>query len=454
MRTAPMLIAVLLLAAPAAGEPPGPVYVVPVEGEISRGLVYLVRRGIREAEAARAAALVLRMNTNGGRLDATEEIMEELAHTPLLTITFVDHKAFSAGAFIAIATKAIYMAPGGLIGAATPVMVGPGGGRDMGEAIEEKVTSATRAMIRSAARRNGHPAAVVEAMVDRDVEIPDVSPKGKLLTLTAEEAAEEAVGLSLGTVSSVEEILRLRGLEGAAVVAIEPRWSEKAALFLTHSVVSGLLLMAGMMGLYIEFKTPGFGLPGLAGLAALGLFFWGHRVAGLAGFEELAILLLGLLLLGLEIFVIPGFGVAGIAGIAAIFAAILSSMLRRFPGAPVVPELGRLAQPLLSLGIGIAGSFFGAAIALRYLPRAGAARGIILTEEERAAEGFRSAPRDLAGYVGREGVALTDLRPAGKARFGEELLDVVTEGDYLDRGSRITVLAVEGGRVVVAARRA
>ena len=429
------------------------VLVISIDGEISKGLVYVIRRGIREAEAGKASAIVLRMNTNGGRLDATEEIMEELDHTSVDTITYVDRKSFSAGAFIAVATKHIYMAPSSLIGAATPVMIGPGGPKELSKSFEEKITSATRAMIRSAAKRNGHPAKIVEAMVDKDVEIPDLIEKGKLLTLTSEEAAEEGVGLSEGTVSSLEELLQKQGLEGAKIVHLIPILSESVALFLTNSIVSGLLMMLGLLGLYIEFKTPGFGFPGILGATALALFFWGHRVAGLSGSPEIILLLVGFLLLALEIFVIPGFGVTGITGIIAIFTAIFLSMVRQLPGTPFIPDFSRLTEPILSMTIGIVGSFLGGVLIIRFLPKTGARHGIILTADERSAGGYTATSRRLEGFTGREGVAITTLRPAGKAMFDEEIVIVVTQGEFLEKGCPVKVLRVEGGRVVVIAAR-
>ncbi len=447
------LLLILISITPLQGKPTEQVFVIPVDGEINKGLVYLIRRGIKEAEASNARAIILNMNTNGGRLDATEDIMEELSHTSVGTITFVDRKAFSAGAFIAVATQHIYMAPGSVIGAATPVMLGPRGAREISESFEEKITSATRALIRTAAKRNNHPVKIVEAMVDKDVEIPNLISKGKLLTLTDEEAAEKKVGLSDGTVSSLEELLQKQGLAGAEIVKLKPLWSESLAIFLTNSIVSGLLMMLGLLGLYIEFKTPGFGLPGILGILALALFFWGHHVAGLAGFEELIILSLGLFLLAVEIFVIPGFGITGLVGILAIFLAILMSMVRHIPGTPIIPDFAKLTQPLISMTIGVLGSFLGGIFIFRFMPKTSAGYRIILTADEKRAAGYAATSKPLERLIGQEGVAITKLRPAGKAKFGEEIIVVVTEGDFLEQGCRIRVLKVEGGRVVVAAAR-
>ncbi len=447
------LLLILISITPLQGKPTEQVFVIPVDGEINKGLVYLIRRGIKEAEASNAKAIILNMNTNGGRLDATEDIMEELSHTSVGTITFVDRKAFSAGAFIAVATQHIYMAPGSVIGAATPVMLGPRGAREISESFEEKITSATRALIRTAAKRNNHPVKIVEAMVDKDVEIPNLISKGKLLTLTDEEAAEKKVGLSDGTVSSLEELLQKQGLAGAEIVKLKPLWSESLAIFLTNSIVSGLLMMLGLLGLYIEFKTPGFGLPGILGILALALFFWGHHVAGLAGFEELIILSLGLFLLAVEIFVIPGFGITGLVGILAIFLAILMSMVRHIPGTPIIPDFAKLTQPLISMTIGVLGSFLGGIFIFRFMPKTSAGYRIILTADEKRDAGYAATSKPLERLIGQEGVAITKLRPAGKAKFGEEIIVVVTEGDFLEQGCRIRVLKVEGGRVVVAAAR-
>lgn len=427
------------------------IMVIPVEGEINKGMVYLVRRAIGEAEQSNARALVLHMNTNGGRLDATEEIMEELSHTTVETITYVDRKAFSAGAFIAVATRSIYMAPGSVIGAATPVLAGPQGPEKLSKSFEEKITSATRAMIRSAAAHNDHPVKVVEAMVDKDIEIPGIIDKGKLLTLTNEEAARSEIALSKGTYADVESMLTSRDVENAKIIRLQPLWSEKLAIFLTNSAISGILMMLGMLGLYLEFKTPGFGLPGIAGITALALFFWGHHIAGLAGFEEIVILFIGLFLLALEILVIPGFGMAGIGGILAVITAIFMAMIKRFPGTPVIPDLTELYKPLLSLSIGLVGTFLGGVALFRFLPGGGSRYGIILRANENRGEGFSSISRPLETLVGKHGVAITPLRPAGKARFGESLIDVITEGGYVDNQSALRVLAVEGARVIVEA---
>ncbi len=440
------------LLSPAVGRPqvPGPVYVIPIEGEIEKGLVWVVRRGIREAEAAGARAIVLEMNTNGGAGGATEEIMELLVQTDLPTYTFVDIKAFSAGAYIAVATDHIYMAPGSMIGAATPVASSPlGGAAQLDEAHAEKITSAFRAMIAATAEEKGHPVAVVEAMVDRDVEIPGLIEKGKLLTLTNSGAAE--AGLSRGTVSGLSELFAEAGFPAAPREVIRITPSESLARFITGSLVTVLLLLGGLAGIYFEIRTPGFGLPGILGLSLLAIFFFGHNVAGLAGYEVIVLFGAGLVLLLIELFVTPGFGLLGTAGIVSIVVSLILAMGR---GPLFDPRT--VLHPNYFRAVSLVGVVMAAflililatyrAVFTRSSPLYGK---FVLTAEEKREGGFESAESGISGLVGSEGEALTKLRPAGKALLAGRPVDVVSRGDFVERGETVRVIAVDGNRVVV-----
>jgi len=252
------------------------VVVVPIKGEINKGLIYILHRGLKEAEAINASIVILEIDTNGGRLDATEEIMQMLLASPMKTISYINTKAFSAGAFIAVATDTIYMAPASVIGAATPVSISPTGGvQGTSNSFEEKITSGTMALIKTAAQHKGHPDRIVSAMVDRDIEIEGIIAKEKLLTLTNIEAEQDSVNLSRGTVKTIEELLNKEGVVDPIVTYIIPSWSEDLAILVTNSGVAGILMMIGMMGIYLEFKTPGFGLGGMMALLCFALFFWG-----------------------------------------------------------------------------------------------------------------------------------------------------------------------------------
>ena len=443
----------LLNSFPVFGGEIGPVYILPVEGEIEKGLVWVIDRGIEEAEAAGARVIILHMNTNGGAASATEAIMELLTRTDIPTYTFVDIRAFSAGAYIAVATDHIYMAPGSMIGAATPIASSPltGGAAKLDEATAEKITSAFRAMIASTAEQKGHPVEVMEAMVDRDVEIPDLIEKGKLLTLTNKRAV--AVGLSEGTVEDLDHLLDIIGLADAPRETIEITPSEKLARFITGSMVTVLLLLGGLAGIYFEIKTPGFGLPGILGITCLALFFFGHNVAGLAGYEEIVLFAVGLTLLFIELFITPGFGLLGSAGVLCLIISFIAAM-----GKGPIFSAPTIVNPNYYRGF----SNFGAAllgllliILLTYrfvfVRSSPLYKKFVLTAEEKRVDGFSSAEIGLSRLIGSQGTAITKLRPAGKAKFGDQPVNVVSRGEFIKAGETVEVIKVDGNRVVVAA---
>ena len=427
-----------------------PVYIIPVEGEIEKGLIWVIDRGVQEAEAAGAQAIILHMNTNGGSASATQEIMEILTRTDILTYTFVDIKAFSAGAYIAVATDHIYMAPGSMIGAATPIASSPfGGAAKLDEATAEKMTSAFRAMIAATAEQKGHPPEVVEAMVDRDVEIPDLIEKGKLLTLTNNGAVE--AGLSEGTVKGLDQLLDAAGLKDAPRHTIKVKPSERLARFLTGSMVTILLLLGGMAGLYFEIKAPGFGLPGILGITCLLLFFFGHYIAGLAGYEEILLFGIGLTLLFIELFITPGFGILGSAGALCLFISFIAAM-----GKGPIFSSTTLIHPnyfrgIITFGAALLGFLLLLLLTFRFVfvkssPLYGK---FVLTAEEKREEGFTSSEAALSPSIGSHGTSVTKLRPAGKARFGEQPIDVRSRGEFIQAGEDVEVIEVHGNRVVV-----
>jgi len=444
--------------APSAAKPV--VYVIPIRGMIEPALVYVIRRGVAEAERVKAAAVVFEMDTPGGRTDSAQEIVQIIQALQYLTVptyTFVERNALSAGAHVALATQQIYMAPGSSIGAATPMLVSPTGGVvTLPDDIREKQASAYASMIRAAAQLGGHDPELAEAMVRREKEIrigdQVVSRAGELLTLTNEEAARVYEGrdrplLSSGTVRDLPEMLERIGFADAQVRRLEVTSSERLARFV--AALAPLFLIAGALGLYIEFRTPGFGLPGILGILCLAVFFWGHHIAGLAGAEELLLFAVGLALLLVEVFVLPGFGVVGVTGILLMVASLLLSMTHRPPAGPWWPSWGAFALPLRNLLLAIAGTAVGGALLGRLLPHTPLFRRLALTAATARREGFAAAP-DRPELVGREGTALSPLRPAGVARFGEDRLDVVSEGGFIESGARVRIVRVEGSRLIVA----
>jgi len=428
-----LYLTLALIAAPVAASAQSPlVYRIDVTGIVENGLAPYVARGIREAEAAGAKAVYLNIDTPGGRIDAAERISDAVRGASIPVYAFVNPRAFSAGALIAISANAVYMRPGGVMGAATPV-------DGEGTKASEKMVSAMRAEFRAVAEQRGLDPRIAEAMVDERVAVPGLVEEGRLLTLTTSEAVR--VGYAKGEAADEAALLDATGLAGAKVVALDPNWAELVVRFLTNPVVAPLLLSLGVLGLVFEIKTGAFGLGGLLSLASLGLFFGSSFVLGLAGWEEILLLGLGLLALAVEVFILPGFGVAGILGLAAIGVAIVMAMI----GA--APSGGDVAQALAVLAASLVITAAVVFAWLRHLPNSGRFKGLLLRGGMPSSDGYISAP--VTELVGRDGVALTDLRPAGTAQIGSERVDVVTEGEYVARGTTVRVIRSEGYRHVV-----
>jgi len=415
---------------------PADVFRIPVHGVIERGLAPFIARGLREAGRAGARAAILDIETPGGRVDAAQFIVDAIKDSPVPVYAFVNRRAFSAGALIAIATRDVWMRPGSVMGAATPVT-------GEGQKAPEKIVSAMRSEMRALAEDRGLDPRIAEAMVDEDVEIEGVVERGKLLTLTTEEAVR--VGYAR-EVADWDALLAALDLEGAAVHEMRVNWAESLVRFLTHPAVAPLLLSIGMLGIIIEFKTPAFGLAGLAGLGALSLFFGGHWLVGLAGLEELMLLGAGLILLGIEAFVLPGFGIAGFAGLLAVGSSIYLSMVSSLSTAA---DMG-LAAGVIALA-GVVVVVVGWAL-IRAIPGSGrfARSGLLLEDATTREEGYSSSVA-RAELMGATGEAVTDLRPSGTVQIGDDRIDVVAESMFISAGTKVRVLRYDGTSYVVRA---
>lgn len=433
-RTLYLTLALLGSVTPAAAQS-RVVYRIAVTGTVENGLAPYIARTLREAEAANAAAAYLDIDTPGGRVDAAERISDAIRRAKVPVYAFVNPRAFSAGALIAISARGVYMRPGAVMGAATPV-------DGEGQRAPEKMVSAMRAEFRAVAEERGLDPRIAEAMVDESVEIPGLDGPSTLLTLTSGEARR--VGYARGEVADEAALLEAIGLSGAQVVAPDPNWAELVVRFLTNPLVSPLLLSLGVLGLVLEIKSGAFGLGGLVSVASLGLFFGSSFVLGLAGWEEVLLLGLGLLALAVEVFVLPGFGIAGTLGLAAIAAAMVLALM----GA--TPSTGEVVQALTILGASLVITAAVVYAWLRHIPNSNRFAGLFLRGGMAQSEGYISAPQ-RADLIGQEGVAVTDLRPAGTAAIAGERVDVVTEGEYVQQGSTVRVLRSEGYRHVVRA---
>ena len=422
------------LAVPGTVQNESTVYRVPVTGEIELGLAPYIQRAVKEAAEVGAAALILDIDTPGGRVDAAEIISDALTDSEVPVYSLVNRRAYSAGALIALSTSRIYMRPASVIGAATPV-------DGTGTKAPEKIVSAMRSQMRALAESNGLEPEVAAAMVDEDIEIDGVVESGKLLTLTTEEAVE------IGYAEAIEDLDALLvelGHEGATVVTLELNWAERLVRFFSSSLVSPFLLSLGFLGLLIEIRTPTFGLAGTMGLISLGLFFGSNMIVGLAGLEDVLIVGAGLVLLGIEAFVVPGFGIFGVAGVVAILTGLYMSLLGNIP---TMPDFTRAAWVLTSSMLLLIGSAWAL---IRTLPSSSrlAESGIFLPAKTTSAIGYESA-EVRSDLVGKYGTAITDLRPAGTALIGDERIDVVSESEWISAGTPVKVLSAEGYRHIV-----
>jgi membrane-bound serine protease (ClpP class) len=423
----------------AADAPRRHVWVVPIEGTIDLGLAPLVSRVLEQAATDGAAAVILDIDTFGGRVDAAILIRDALLKARVPTVAYIDPRAISAGALIALACERVAIAEGGTIGAATPVVAGAPGAAPA--ATSEKTVSYVRKEFRATADARKRPPAIAEAMVDADVAIDDVIEKGKLLTLTTEEALKHRVADFRA--DSIDALLAQLGLAGAEVRTARATWAETLVRFLTHPVVSSLLMTLGIVGLITEIRTPGFGVPGLVGIASLSLFFWGHWLVQLAGLEELVLIGVGLVLLLVEVFVTPGFGLAGLLGVAALVVGLGASLVGS--GVSTAHAIGAAWQVVISLLLALAVTV----LALRWLPRLPWGRRLVLERTLAAESGYETPPPGDRGRLGRTGVAATPLHPSGVIHLDGERIDVVSEGEFVDAGDAVEVVRVDGNRIVV-----
>ena len=433
----------------------GDVVVIPIRGEVAPSLALFLRRAQKEAESNGAAAIILDMDTYGGRLDSAEEMTGILNHATIPTYTFINSNAGSAGALIALATKHIYMAPVSAIGAAAPIL---STGEDLPPTQKEKTVSFWSALVRSNALRNGHNPDIGEAFMnkEKEVKIGDrvLHPKGSLLTLNAQEATEKINGKSVlaeEIAESIPELVQKAGLKGK-LVQFEPSGFEQLAFWLT--ALAPLLLLGGILGAYIEFKIPGFGLAGIISIICFALFFLGHYFAGLAGWEVAGLFVLGVVFVLLEVLF---FGhstiVFGVVGVLLMFASLLWAMVDRYPGQKFLPTGQMLKIPLLNMFLTFLGAAILIALLARFLPQTSIYRRFILSTTNPPGPSLAGSPRSFAIPLplapGMQGRALTILRPSGKAEFENHVVDVLTEGEFIAPETPVAIVSTDGMRVVV-----
>jgi len=407
------------VAAPSA---PVGVYVIPVRDQIADPVLFVIRRGLKEAADRGIKNVVLDMHTPGGALDTTLKIMEVLDRFDGTTMTYVNTEALSAGAFIASVTDEIWFAPGGVIGAAAPVL---STGGEIDESMKQKIVSYLRARVRAASEGKGtYRGEVITAMIDANYELKIgeevLKPKGELLSLTNTEAArvfgDPAQSLlSAGTAATLNELLTAQfGASGFQVTTIEVTWSEKLAQYLT--TISPLLLGLGLLALFIEFKTPGFGIFGISGIVLVALVFLSSSIAGLAGNEPIIVFGVGLLLVAVEIFFFPGVVLPAVVGVGLMFGSLVWALADIWPDQPVEFSAETFLGPLGDVMFGIIIAIVGAVVLARVFPRSLFWDRMILSAAVSGNSKGAAAIPAVGGdsIVGKRGRALTDLFPSGE----------------------------------------
>ncbi|MNM10108.1 hypothetical protein D3C81_202270 [compost metagenome] len=415
----------------AASSKEGAVFILPVDQEIERGLENFLKRGFDEAERYGASLIVLEIDTPGGLVSAAEDIGTMVRESKIPTLAFINGNAASAGSYIALNANKIVMKPGSMIGSASLV---DGSGHKVDDA---KLVSFWKSKMAGAAALNGRDPDIAAGMTDANLELdkPDLGvhkAKGEIIALTSDQALK--AGYADAVKDSPEAAAEWMGYKTGDVFRVEHTGAEKLSQFLTHPVVMTILLFVGIAGVVIELLVPGFGVPGILGTIAFVLYFFGNYVAGFAGSEVWLLFIVGLVMMVLELFV-PSFGILGVLGSISLVAGVVRAAYS-------------FTHALFSLGIA-----FGAAVVVIILvAMAFKERGIwnrfILSDSLSKDQGFVPV-REKLELVGMTGVSLTPLRPSGTAMIGNERVDVVTEGGFIAINRPISVVMVEGSRIVV-----
>ena len=424
------LLIIVFLASPVyvSADNPQNVYVIPIKGEINPAVTQFVKSSIERAESdPYSVALIFEIDTLGGMIDQATKIRDLIMQTSLTTISYVNNRAESAGVLLTIASKNIVMANGSTIGSAETLP------------YTEKNISYWKSELRSTAEERGRDPRIVEAMADRRIEIIDPNEEGKyvvkegeLLNLTTKEA--ERIGFTDFVENTYEDILAAFDIEYTDIVKYNQDYKVKVAQLVSSSIALPFILSVGFIGLIVEILTPGFGIGGTIGLIAFAIFFGGSILAGNAGITIVLIFVTGIILLIIEA-LIPGFGAPGIGGIICIITSIILAS-------------DSIALGITSLIIALAFTIAAAILLLKYAPRNKYFDKIILRTELRKDVGFTSVISKET-LLGLEGTAYTSLRPSGTALIGDEKVDVVTEGEYIEKNEGIKVIRIEGRKIVV-----
>jgi membrane-bound serine protease (ClpP class) len=414
------------------------VYVVSIDDEIDLAMAPYVKRVVSDAEKNKAKAIIFRINTFGGRVDAATQIKDAILNSKVKTVAFIDKRAISAGALIAISCEKIIMTSGASIGASTVV-------DQTGKKQAEKYQSFMRSEMRAAAEKNGRRPEIAEGMVDERIVVEGLVDSTKLITLTTAEAMK--FGYSDTTLNSLDEVLSYLKLDDAKINQTGFNVGEEILKFINNPIVSSLLIMIGLVGLFTEVKTPGWGVPGTAGVIALVIFFGAGYILELASAIEILLFVIGFILLIVEIFVTPGFGFISIGGIIFMISGLFLGLISDFP---VISWID-ISNAIIQLALTFVATGIIISLLIKFLPKTEMFSKLVLSKNIDSTSGYISNEPQISELVGKEGKTLTDLRPAGTALINNQKIDVVSESEFVIRNSSVIVVKVEGSKVVVRA---
>ncbi len=416
------------------------VYQFDIREEIAPPVWRKVKRAFEDAEAMKADIILIHMNTFGGQLDVADNIRTRILESKIPVYVFIDNNAASAGALISIACDSIYMRQGANIGAASVV-------NQQGEVLPEKYQSYMRSLMRSTAQANHRNPDIAEAMVDAKIKVPGINDSGKVVTLTTDEALLH--GFCEAKAENIKEVLQHAGIEKYTIQEQKVTAIDDIIGFLLNPFVSGILIMIIIGGIYFEFQTPGAVFPILASIIAIVLYFAPHYLEGLAAHWEIIVFIVGVLLLALEIFVIPGFGVTGILGIVFIIAGLVLSMLNNlffdFEYVSVDSVIKAVMIVLIAITTSIILSFYFG----KKLLTSTRFGQIALTDKQNSSEGYTSADATYQTMLGKTGTTRTILRPVGKIMIEGNMYDATAESSYIDRDTEIVVTRYESSQLFV-----
>lgn len=405
-----------------------------IKAEIDPAMRRYVELALTDAEEKKAEIIIIEMDTYGGSLQDAKEIVDKLVGLKKPLWIFINRDAASAGAMIALACDSIYMAPGATIGAATVVM------GNSGEKAPDKYQSYARTIMRSLAEENNRNPDIAEKMVDESLALDSISPAGKVITFSTAQALK--YGFCEAKTESIEEILQRNNINDVDLRRFDLQPVDKIIAFFLNPFVSGLLILLFIGGLYFELQTPGFGFAGIASLIALILYLTPYYLTELAAAWEIIALLIGIALIAVEIFVLPGFGIAGIAGISITVLSLMLIMLDNdFFNFDYVPGDRIVAAALAALG-GLLGGMLLLFVGGSRLMESSAFRRIALMDTQSRSDGYVST-FVTESLKGRKGIAHTVLRPSGKVFIDGKIYDAYTQGEFIERGEQVEVIGDE-----------